>query len=348
MSEDIKIEQKKDFKYVVYLAVGFLFLLVSNLFFNNNKAVVVSKDENLIPKENTSFKKNKLEQLRASLAKASDSENEEVAQSGIFSDLINKGKQRLSADYLSEKKDANIETNKKNNTWNLVDFTNESKKQLYSNFGGEPKLFVFKSKNSKAGLGLFPSSDFVLPIGAVIKIVIRSKGSSDYIGSYFFGIVKDDVYDFNNNVVLIDKGSTVSGTIQSIITQNPVLEQRMALVVNKIKRTDGFVIDFEQLASSSDGTGGISGDVNKHSLKKYGGFIAFSLVGSGISLSASNGEALSSSDKALRDLTQGLNTGFNSTAKNYIDIQNTISFKDGDLINVMIHEDIKLTKVEGV
>lgn len=194
-----------------------------------------------------------------------------------------------------------------------------------------------------------PNNESQLPMGSIIHVVSRSENSNHYLGSPFFGMVSQDVYDFTNQKLLINKGASVVGHIDAVITDNPVIETKLGIVVEKIKRKDGSVINFEMAASDSDGLGGITGDVNKHSIRKWGGFSAFAILSSGLSLSAGDDkQAQSSSDLAMDRMKQQVSQSSTTAANQFLQIKPTVSIHTGDTFSVMIKDDILIAPLGDI
>ncbi|MGJ8663609.1 MAG: TrbI/VirB10 family protein [Marinicella sp.] len=232
-----------------------------------------------------------------------------------------------------------------NKTNSFEDFMEQEKQQLYQSYSqSKSQIHDFTSDDVITFGGNSSLATKQIPMGSVIDVIVRSKANNHYLGSNWFGVVANDIYSADRSEILINKGAAVNGQIVSVGSANPIIETRIALNVEKIKRSDGSLVVFDQMASDSEGIGAISGDVNKHSFAKWGGFSAFALLGNGLSLSTNTErEAQSSQDLALRDITSNVSSATNQAASEYLSIKPTVTLRSGDLISVMIANDVNVT-----
>jgi len=284
--------------------------------------------------------------MKDAFSKGSSPDDDTKRIDGIRNSFVKGIQEKINSSYPDSNGSAN-------NTWSEASFLVAEKQKLYESYADSKLILLEDDVSHVSSDNIFShgltDDKKTLAMGSVIKIILRSKINSDYPDSPFFGVVGENVYDFDNRYLLISKGDVVVGHVSNILTENPVVEQRMALVVSKIKRSDGSVIELESNVSNFDGTGGVVGDVNNHALKKWGGFIAFSLLGNSVALqSSNNADAQSSQDDALRDITNSFNQSTQRAGDNYLSIKSTVTLSPGSLVNVMVVDDISVSPMRSI
>ena len=355
-----KTGNKNKLTYVHWAMIGLVIIILAVLLFlRTGKKEQEKVVDNLSTKQNTrspsfeakidGFKKdNFFKNTTKPKSEILDSNNQGLSPSEslykLIEDNINEvnpnkngsGEQPKTRDDFLAEQQKNLYASISNSNYSVIDHNNSSE---------SAKSQANETKSMRASRGeAKASSESVLSMGSIIKVVTRSENSNHYIGSPIFGMVQHDVYDYEKKHILINKGATVIGKIDTLVTTNPTIETKLGLIIEKIKRADGTVIQFDLPASDANGLGGISGDVNKHSFRKWGGFGAFAILSSGLSLGTGNNETpQSSSDDAIGRMKSQVSTNASQASNQFLSIGPTITLPTGSVLSVMIVDDVYVT-----
>lgn len=331
-----------------YALIGLFMVAIASLLFlraNTSKTEIIAKDNNTQSTRNPSFQA-KIDNFKKNDSLFGNSKNNSPINEVRAVTETPKNDKNISLLVQDLMKNDNRQP-LATQVFNKDDFLNKQKQALYESISSSTYHVVDNQIDDMSGsetASLIPG--YVLPMGSVVHVIARSENSNHYLGSPFFGVVAQDVYDFKSQKLLINKGATAVGHIDAVLTDNPMVETKLGIVIEKIKRSDGSVINFDLSASDSDGLGGISGDVNKHSFKKWGGFAAFAVLSSGLSLTSGNdAQAQSSKDEAYNRMKQQISSSSSQAANQFLQIKPTVTIHSGDEFSVMIKEDIEIQPI---
>ena len=115
---------------------------------------------------------------------------------------------------------------------------------------------------------------FVLAKGAFIPCVLETQLVSNVFGMTSC-VVTQNVYSDDGKVLLIERGSRVTGNYGSNLRNG---DSRLAVVWDRIKTPKGITVDVNSPATDGVGAMGMSGVVDKHWFERIGGAILLSLV----------------------------------------------------------------------
>lgn len=115
---------------------------------------------------------------------------------------------------------------------------------------------------------------FVLAKGAFIPCVLETQLVSNVFGMTSC-VVTQNVYSDDGRVLLIERGSRVTGNYGSNLRNG---DSRLAVVWDRIKTPKGITVDVNSPATDGVGAMGMSGAVDKHWFERIGGAILLSLV----------------------------------------------------------------------
>jgi type IV secretion system protein VirB10 len=117
----------------------------------------------------------------------------------------------------------------------------------------------------------------MVPQGAVIPAVLETAINSDLPG-YTRAVVSRDVYSFDGRNVLIPRGSRLIGQYRSATA----LGQSRAFVIwSRVVRPDGVSVQIGSPGTDELGRGGLTGEVQRHFLRRFGGSILLSVLNAG-------------------------------------------------------------------
>lgn len=240
-------------------------------------------------------------------------------------------------DNKTEKKPSNVSREIKENLPNPVDIIDSAMhekkhpKKLTSNLET-----IQTPSNIAKNLG---NRNFLLTKGTYIDCALQTKLDSTVPGMTAC-IVTRNVYSDNGRVVLIERGSTVSGEYQSNLQQGM---KRIFVLWTRVKTPNGIVVDLDSPGADALGASGLPGHVDTHFWQRFGGAMMLSFVDDAAKMAASS-------------KNKGQTFNFNSTGeaakeastealKNTINIPPTLYKNQGDQIGIHVARDLDFSKV---
>lgn len=109
--------------------------------------------------------------------------------------------------------------------------------------------------------------------GTIIPAVLETALNSDLPG-HARAIVSRDVRSFDGAAVLIPRGSRLVGQYRSATSG----QSRVFIAWSRVIRPDGVSIDLGSPAVDASGAAGVTGDVDRHSFRRFGSALLQSLV----------------------------------------------------------------------
>jgi len=177
--------------------------------------------------------------------------------------------------------------------------------------------------------------DFLLAKDTFIPCALRVRLDSTVPGITSCEITRD-VYSDNGRVLLIERGSTVSGEYRSNMKQGMA---RIFVLWTRIKTTNGIIVALDSPGADSLGGAGIPGYVDTHFWERFGGAMMLSLVDdiaeSLATSSSSSGQNINlgnSSDTAQDMAAEAL--------KSTINIPPTLYANQGALVSIAVARDL--------
>lgn len=120
--------------------------------------------------------------------------------------------------------------------------------------------------------------DLTVPQGAVVPAVLETAINSDLPG-FTRAIVSRDVYSFDGRTVLIPRGSRLIGQYRSAVSLG---QSRAFIIWSRVIRPDGVTVQIGSPGTDELGRGGLTGDVERHFFRRFGGSILLSVLNAGI------------------------------------------------------------------
>lgn len=186
--------------------------------------------------------------------------------------------------------------------------------------------------------------NYILAKGAFINCALQTRLDSTVPGMTACRVTRN-VYSDNGRVLLIERGSLVTGEYQSNMKQGM---ERIYVLWTRVKTPHGVVVDLDSPAADNLGGAGLPGYVNNHFWKRFGGAMLLSII-----------------DDAAQYFTQRRNSGTSQTIQtdntsdamtemagvalqNTIDIPPTLYKNQGDEVGIYIARDLDFSGVYRV
>jgi len=127
---------------------------------------------------------------------------------------------------------------------------------------------------TQAAASLLGDRSLLVTQGSFIDCALNTRLDSTVPGMTSC-VVTRDVFSDNGKLVMIERGSQVTGEYRSNLKQGM---SRIFVLWNRVKTPEGVVIDLASPSTDSLGASGITGHVDNHFWKRFGGAFLLSLV----------------------------------------------------------------------
>lgn len=175
---------------------------------------------------------------------------------------------------------------------------------------------------------------YVLARGSYIPCILETQLYSNVPGESGC-LVPDNVYSDNGKVLLIEKGSHVTGSYGNTLRQG---DHRIAVVWSRIKTTTGIVIDVESPAADGVGTMGVDGFLDNHWVERIGAAFLLSLVEDAVAIEvAKKGGNTSTQPSATANTTKSMSE---KVLESTINIPPTLSKDRGTRLMIYVKRDL--------
>lgn len=180
--------------------------------------------------------------------------------------------------------------------------------------------------------------DLVITKGNVIDCVLETKFNSTVVGMLSCTVTRN-IYGASGRVVLIDRGSKVTGEYKGGLMQG---QNRTFILWNRIETPTGVIIDINSPAAGALGEAGVAGRVDSKFWKRFGGAMLVSLV-------ADIGKAASdrAADKAigggtirLENTSDGVQDIATTALEQSINIPPSLIKHQGDRLSIFVARDV--------
>ena len=191
---------------------------------------------------------------------------------------------------------------------------------------------------SKALAGILYNRDYLLAKGAYIDCVLNTSMNSTVAGMTKCTLTRN-IYSDSGTTLLLERGSEVTGEYQASLKQG---QSRLFVLWDRIKTPNGVVIDLASPATDSLGAGGVSGYVETHFWKRFGGAMMLSLVDDLATYAATNGGNTVNNFESSSDSAESMAT---EALKSTIDIPPTFYKNQGERVGIVVARDLDFSTV---
>ena len=141
--------------------------------------------------------------------------------------------------------------------------------------------------------------DALIPQGTMIRGVLETAIQSDLPGMVR-GITSEDVYSLDGRRILIPKGTMLTGEYRSGLARS---QARVLIIWTRVLRSDGVSLALGSYGTDDLGRSGLTGDVDRHYLERFGSAILLSIVGGGSQYLAGLGQNTNQNQQAQTSYT---------------------------------------------
>lgn len=178
-------------------------------------------------------------------------------------------------------------------------------------------------------------------IEATLQTAIQSSLEGNVIAS-----VSRDVWSMDMAKVAIPRGSKLFGRYSSDIDRG---QRRVLVAWDRVVTPDGQTADLAAYGTDRIGRSGLSGRVRYHTLARFAGAAAVSVIGglpAIITAALEDGSESDSRNQAWNDaasnVAQGTTSVLGEVMQGYLDIPTTISIDQGAVVMVQVNADLEM------
>lgn len=186
---------------------------------------------------------------------------------------------------------------------------------------------------------MLPDRNFLMTKGTFIDCALETKVDTTVPGMTRC-IVTSDIYSDNGKILLIERGSKVSGEYQSNLKQGMA---RIFVLWSRITTPKGVAINLDSPGVDELGASGLPGYVDNHFMQRFGGAILISMI-SDFSEAATR-RSSNNSQINFSNTSQGAQDMATEALKNTIDIPPTLYKNQGDSVGIYVARDLNFGKV---
>lgn len=201
---------------------------------------------------------------------------------------------------------------------------------------------VLPSKTEQATAADLGDRSFVITRGSYIPCILQTQLFSNVPGQSGC-LIPDDIYSDDGSRLLVPRGSTVVGQYGQTMQNG---DTRIAVVWDRIKTTDGYVIDVDSGAADGVGTMGVGGFVDNRWGERIGAALLLSLVDDAVDIvvaQQSNGGGTVYGGSTSRSTKNIAEKVLDST----INIKPTLSANRGARLMIYVSKDLWFDDVYG-
>lgn len=189
-----------------------------------------------------------------------------------------------------------------------------------------------------------PLGQWELKVGTLIPGVLISGLNSDLPGQVV-ATVSQNVWDsITHSQILIPQGAQLYGLYDSRIAYG---QDRVLMAWTRINYPDGTTIELDGMGGvDTQGYAGFADQVDHHYVKIFGNAFILGMISGAIESSVSKGKGDNNDNSRGQDVSNGVTQQFATTGSTLIqknlDVQPTVTIRNGYKFNIMLNKDIVL------
>jgi type IV secretion system protein VirB10 len=186
--------------------------------------------------------------------------------------------------------------------------------------------------------------NYILAKGAFINCALQTRLDSTVPGMTACRVTRN-VYSDNGRVLLIERGSLVTGEYQSNMKQGM---ERIYVLWTRVKTPHGVVVDLDSPAADSLGGAGLPGYVNNHFWKRFGGAMLLSIIDDAAQYFSQSRNSGTSQTIQTDNTSDAMTEMAGVALQNTIDIPPTLYKNQGEEVGIYIARDLDFSGVYRV
>ncbi|MCZ7448309.1 type IV secretion system protein VirB10 [Rhizobium rhizogenes] len=187
---------------------------------------------------------------------------------------------------------------------------------------------------------LLPHPDFMVTQGTIIPCILQTAIDTNLAG-YVKCVLPQDVRGTTNNVVLLDRGTTVVGEIQRGLQQG---DARVFVLWDRAETPDHAMISLASPSADELGRSGLPGTVDNHFWQRFNGAMLLSVV-QGAFQAASTYAGSSGGGMSFNSFQNNGEQTADTALKATINIPPTLKKNQGDTVSIFVARDLDFSGV---
>lgn len=187
---------------------------------------------------------------------------------------------------------------------------------------------------------LMKNIDYTLIKGTNIPCVLETNIVSEQDG-YTSCVVSQDIYSGNARVLLLEKGTRVTGEYRNEAVKNG--DKRLSIVWDRLITPYDIAVQIKSPATDRLGASGVTGKVDNRWGTRIGSALLVSIISDALEIAGKNNDkAQVIVDSKTSDTSQDI---AKEILKKNIDLNPIIYIREGEIINIYVADDIDLSSV---
>ena len=187
--------------------------------------------------------------------------------------------------------------------------------------------------------GLLGNPNFVVPQGTAIPCTLETAMQSDQPG-FVSCVIPRDVLGANGRVVLLERGTQVTGEYRGGLKQGQV---RLHVLWSRARSPAGVVVDLGSPATDPLGRAGVGGEIDNHWWERFGSALLMSVVGDGMRVLTKAGQ--SATGESFNGVGQAGNQAAAIAVEQSINMPPTLNKAQGELVTIFVARDLDFSSV---
>ena len=187
--------------------------------------------------------------------------------------------------------------------------------------------------------GFLGNPNFVVPQGTAIPCTLETAMQSDQPG-FVSCVIPRDVLGANGRVVLLERGTQVTGEYRGGLKQGQV---RLHVLWSRARSPKGVVVDLASPATDPLGRAGVGGEVDNHWWERFGSALLMSVVGDGMRVLTKAGQA--TTGESFNGVGQAGNQAAAIAVEQSINMPPTLHKAQGELVTIFVARDLDFSSV---
>jgi type IV secretion system protein TrbI len=185
---------------------------------------------------------------------------------------------------------------------------------------------------------------FVIFEGTTIDTALVNRLDGEFSGPVKV-MVTNPVYSQDRQHVLIPEGAFILGEAQKV---SGFGQKRLSVAFHRMLMPDGYSVDLDQFHGLDQvGETGLKDKVNNHYLQIFGASIALGIISGAAEATTNGGYSESGSDMYRQGVASSLASSSSSVLDKFINLQPSITIREGHRIKVYITQDMLLPAYEN-
>ncbi|MER9096065.1 type IV secretion system protein VirB10 [Mesorhizobium sp. M0700] len=187
---------------------------------------------------------------------------------------------------------------------------------------------------------LLPHPDLVITQGTIIPCILQTAVDTNLPG-YVKCVLPKDVRGATNNVVLLDRGTTVIGEIQRGLQQG---DARVFVLWTRIETPDHALVSLASPGADELGRSGMPGTVDNHFWQRFGGAMLMSVI-QGAFQAAGQYAGSSGGGSGINSFQSNAGQAVDTTLRATINVPPTLKKNQGDAVSIFVARDLDFSDV---